>query len=132
MCYRRYLDDISQLLQRLLISGFHTLQALGFDDLLLNSRTSCFPHHLEEVLLLRVKKGNFVLLTAHTDHLFVHPFHAYVIMYVGMQQCFTCTPNRKVKARPVFPALAVLPILNKDNLENYLRSRNTLCKFDTV
>lgn len=32
----------------------------------------------------------------------------------SMEKCFTCIPSRKVKARPAFPALAVLPILNKD------------------
>lgn len=35
-------------------------------------------------------------------------------LFIYTWTCFTCTPRRKVKARPAFPALAVLPILNTD------------------
>lgn len=118
MCLRSYLDDIRELLQRLLISGFHSLQVLGFDNLLLNPGASCVHHHLQEFLLLRVKNS---VENCFTCYLYQAP------IYNRVQRCFTCTPNRKVKARPAFPALAVLPILNK-NRKDRTKSQSTVNK----
>lgn len=49
---RQYLKNTGQLLQHVLISGFHALQILGFNKLLLDARASCLLHHLKELLLL--------------------------------------------------------------------------------
>lgn len=77
MCLRCYLDDVRELLQRLFVSGFHSLQVLGFDNLLLNPRASCIHHHLQEFLLLRVKNS------AETTSLAIYTKHFYVMLCRG-------------------------------------------------